>query len=61
MKYWTSRHSYRDAVWRGEARRNLDGTIAGAPTIDQRNQAGRQLWGSRYRPIVEPGEVKAAA
>ena len=54
LRYWCSRWSYLVAVWRGEPCRNLDGSPAGAPTLEQRNAAGRQVMGPRYRPIVEP-------
>ena len=47
---------YRLAVWRGEPRRNLDGSEAGAPTVEQRNDAGRSFWGARYQAIVERDE-----
>ncbi|MBV8890687.1 MAG: hypothetical protein JO266_01700 [Acidobacteria bacterium] len=53
MRYWTSRKTYRIAVWRGDPRRNLDGSEAGAPAIDQRNHAGISIWGGKYRPIPE--------
>src|ERR1700761_6449280 len=52
MRYWVRRWSYLMAVWRGEPRRNLDGSVAGSPTIDQRNDAGRKLWGDRARQIT---------
>jgi hypothetical protein len=51
MRYWTRRKSYRIAVWRGEPRRNIDGSEAGSPTIDQRNFAGASIWGENYKPI----------
>ena len=53
MRYWTMRQTYLMAVWRGEPRRNLDGTFASSPTINQRNDAGRKLWGDAAKPIVE--------
>jgi sRNA-binding protein len=52
MRYWVRRWSYLMAVWRGEPRRNLDGSVAGSPTIDQRNDAARKLWGDRARQIT---------
>jgi sRNA-binding protein len=59
LRYWTARGGYRVAIQRGDLRRNIDGSEAGAPTVDQRNHAGRQLWGARHRPISaadgEPG------
>ena len=61
MRYWTMRQPYRLAVWRGEPRRNLDGSEAGAPTIEQRNAAGRELWGARHQAIVERDEPKVSA
>jgi hypothetical protein len=53
LRYWTGRRTYRFAVWRGAPRRNLDGSEAGAPAIDQRNHAGTSIWGEKYRPIPE--------
>jgi sRNA-binding protein len=53
LRYWVSRWSYLQAVKRGEPRRNLDGSLAGLPTIEQRNDAARRLWGERAQPIVE--------
>lgn len=53
LKYWVRRWSYLHAVWRGEARRNLDGSLAGVPTIEQLNGAAKMLWGERARPIGE--------
>lgn len=52
MRYWVRRWSYLMAVWRGEPRRNLDGSVAGSPTIDQRNDAARKLWGDRAQQIA---------
>ena len=57
MRYWTTCWSYRTAVWRGVPRRNLDGSPAGVPTIEQRNDAARQLWGERAQLIAEPGHA----
>jgi hypothetical protein len=56
LRYWVSRWSYLQAVWRGEPRLNLDGSVAGSPTIEQRNDAARRLWGDRAQQIAaEPG------
>jgi sRNA-binding protein len=52
LRYWTRRWSYLIAVERGEPRRNLDGTIASEPTIDQRNDAARKLWGDRAQQVA---------
>jgi sRNA-binding protein len=49
LRYWVRRWAYLQAVWRGEPRRNLDGSVAGSPTIEQRNDAARKLWGDRAR------------
>ena len=57
MRYWTTCWSYRTAVWRGVPRRNLDGSPAGVPTIEQRNDAARQLWGERAHLIGATGQV----
>lgn len=59
LRYWIRRWSYLYAVWRGEPRRNIDGSVAGVPTVDQRNAAGRWLWGSRHRPIPESTDEPA--
>jgi sRNA-binding protein len=53
MRYWCGRWSYLMAVSRGEQRRNLDGSIAGVPTIEQRNDAARKL-GLANRDRVQP-------
>jgi ProQ/FINO family len=58
LRYWCTRRSYLTAIWRGQGRRNLDGSIAGVPTIKERNDAGRGVWRDRYRPIEEPTEEK---
>lgn len=55
MQYWTTRWSYLMAVGRGEPRRNLDGSIAGSPTIEQRNDAAKKLWGTGAQQVGEPG------
>ena len=59
LRYWVRRWSYLHAVWRGEPRRNIDGSVAGVLTVAQRNAAGRWLWGSRYRPIPESTDKPA--
>jgi sRNA-binding protein len=53
LRYWVRRWSYLHAIWRGEKRRNIDGSVAGVPTVDQRNAAGYWMWGARHRPIPE--------
>jgi sRNA-binding protein len=52
LRYWVSRWAYLRAMWRGEPRRNLDGSVAGSPTIEQRNDAARRLWGDRAQQIA---------
>ena len=61
LQYWTRRWAYLKAIWRGEPRRNLDGSVAGVPTIEQRNAAARQLWGERAQLISEPEHASARA
>jgi sRNA-binding protein len=61
MRYWVSRWSYLTAVWRGEPRRNLDGSVAGSPTIEQRNNAARRLWGGRAQQIATDKKNKIDA
>lgn len=53
MRYWTTRWSYLMAVARGEPRRNLDGSIADAPTSEQREDAARRL-GRANRDRLQP-------
>lgn len=60
LRYWCTRRSYLIAVWRGTGRRNLDGSVSGFPTIKQRNDAGRSVWGERYQEIQEAADVKEA-
>ena len=61
LRYWVRRWAYLQAVWRGEPRRNLDGSVAGSPTIEQRNDAARKLWGDRAQQIAadKKGEIDA--
>jgi sRNA-binding protein len=39
LRWWCSRPDYLGALSRGEPRRNLDGSIAGKPTPQQRDYA----------------------
>jgi sRNA-binding protein len=56
LRYWVSRWSYLMAVWRGDTRRNLDGSLSDLPTIQQRNDAAIRLWGKLAQQIAEPSE-----
>lgn len=60
LRFWTTRWSYLRVVHRGEERCNLDGSAVGAPTVAERNDAGRRLWDERYQEIQD-AEVKEAA
>jgi sRNA-binding protein len=53
LAYWMRRKSYLEAIWRGDARRNLDGLFAGYPFLKERNAAGEAIWGERYRRIED--------
>lgn len=57
MRYWCSRHSYLRAIHRGDPRRNLDGSVAGIPTVAERNIAGRYLWGPGFVEIKKDGDA----
>lgn len=54
LRYWCSRNGYKLAIWRGDPRLNLDGSVASVPTIAERNCAGRSVYRERYREIPEP-------
>jgi sRNA-binding protein len=61
LRYWVRRWAYLQAVWRGEPRRNLDGSVADPPTIEQRNDAARKLWGDRAQQIATDNKDKIDA
>jgi hypothetical protein len=62
LGYWMHSKSYLMAIWRGDARRNLDGSFAGYPFLKERNAAGEAIWGAEYRqievgPAAQRGDV----
>ena len=58
LRYWVGRWSYLQAVRRGELRCNLDGSIAGSPTIEQRDDAARRL-GAQPQSTVMRSDLTA--
>ena len=61
LKWWCSRHDYLNALAHGEARVNLDGSAAGAPTEEQQLQAARRLkgplWGDEWLARIKARQV----
>ena len=56
LQYWTRRGSYSLALWRGEDRRNLDGSLAGEIARTSHRRRPAAVAGARAGAGVEAGE-----
>jgi hypothetical protein len=61
LRWWTSRHDYRDAIAHGEERRDLDGTPIDPPSERDRRQAAVAVYGKRAELVLGRIAARRAA